>query len=490
MPTSIQQLISRTPQALGPRKPADAPAVANPAESPFNQTLRRQESPAPATKPTAKTEADTPAADEVELTSEAEAADQKVTDEVAAEVEAGVETGNESPVAEVDDNEAIADHDEADPVLIADDELAFDVPVDTEAETEAVAVGEAIPPMVDDEELSDPLPPFEGEVAIDNAIDEAIDETADKPIEPGVSVPETEAGVVEPTGDDESAIVDEVLDVAEKSDSPDGTIAAAAVVAAEAKPVAAKPTAPTSQPAQASVQSTLASNEPMSVESAPTVTTSAPSAAPKTPEAAPVVPALAATTPESTPPIEQAGKLMSNQPLEVGQAVDATGAGKAQVKAPVFQLPQQQTAPSLPESNIDALTSHIRHNLGGGKTQHTMTIRLDPPALGSMRVSVSMQDGQMTAMLSTSSDVATKLLQQSLPHLRASLEQAGLQVDRIQIGRISAMQQAGTDGGLGQNQSEQQGGHNQDAREQMQQNHRDQQRRETLRRLWRNGELN
>src|SRR5690606_11408634 len=95
----------------------------------------------------------------------------------------------------------------------------------------------------------------------------------------------------------------------------------------------------------------------------------------------------------------------------------------------------------------------------------------------SMRLNVRMVEGQLTATFSTSSDVAHQMLQQSLGQLRAGLENAGFQVDRLQVQRTNPEQ-----GGL----SQQQGGGG-DAREQMQQQHRDHQRRETLTRLWRSG---
>ncbi len=175
----------------------------------------------------------------------------------------------------------------------------------------------------------------------------------------------------------------------------------------------------------------------------------------------------------SLPMTESVG---ANQPAPT---VDApAGQRVMQAMQPLGLSPGRAADPArLPEQNVDAVVAAARVGLSGGKQQYTMMLRLDPPQLGSMRLSVRMVEGQLTATFSTSSDVAHQMLQQSLNQLRAGLENAGFQVDRLQVQRTNPESQ----GGL----SQQQGGG--DSREQMQQQHRDHQRRETLTRLWRSG---
>ena len=143
-------------------------------------------------------------------------------------------------------------------------------------------------------------------------------------------------------------------------------------------------------------------------------------------------------------------------------------------------------AANVAEQGAEAVVVAARtHLVAGGKQQHQMTLRLDPPSLGSVRVDVRMVDGQLSASFSAGGEVAQRVLQQNLPQLKAGLEQAGFAVDRVSVGRAGpASQPAPQDGGGSQQQGHQ---HHDQPREQMQQNQRDQQRREALVRMWRRG---
>ena len=160
----------------------------------------------------------------------------------------------------------------------------------------------------------------------------------------------------------------------------------------------------------------------------------------------------------------------------------AMGAIEGPLRANSSPAPAAPAAtPRLVEQGVDAVVTAVRTNLVGGKQQHAMTLRLDPPQLGSMRVNVQMVEGQLTATFSAGSDVAHRLLQQNLPQLKAGLEQAGFNVDRLNVQRAPAAQQP-QDGQFHQQQHQ-----DGQPREQMQQHQRDQQRRETLTRIWRRG---
>jgi flagellar hook-length control protein FliK len=127
------------------------------------------------------------------------------------------------------------------------------------------------------------------------------------------------------------------------------------------------------------------------------------------------------------------------------------------------------------ESNHEKIVSGVRGELlpNGG----TMKLKLDPPELGSMQVSLHMRDGVVTASFQTSNDEATRLLSHTLSDLRASLEAQGIVVDRLHV------QQAPRDEG-----SQNSGGNNdrpgQQGPEQRQDSRRDQQRKEMVQRLW------
>lgn len=93
--------------------------------------------------------------------------------------------------------------------------------------------------------------------------------------------------------------------------------------------------------------------------------------------------------------------------------------------------PTQITVPDFAETNHDKIVTSLRSTAfdKGG----IMEIRLDPPELGALQVSVKMQDGVMTASFLTSNDEATRLLSHSLGQLKHVLESAGVTVDKLQV---------------------------------------------------------
>jgi flagellar hook-length control protein FliK len=105
----------------------------------------------------------------------------------------------------------------------------------------------------------------------------------------------------------------------------------------------------------------------------------------------------------------------------------------------------------------------------------TMHIRLDPPELGALQVSVHMQDGVMTATFQTSNDDATKLLSHSLGQLKHALETQGVSVDKLHVTQAPRDEKSGNDENGQQRQGAQD---NASARQ-------EQQRREILQRMWR-----
>ena len=105
----------------------------------------------------------------------------------------------------------------------------------------------------------------------------------------------------------------------------------------------------------------------------------------------------------------------------------------------------------------------------------TMHLRLDPPELGVLQVTVHMKEGVMTASFETSNDNATKLLSRSLGQLKSGLEAAGMSVEKLHV------EQSPT-----QN-NQQSSGENakQPLQDQQRQAQQDQQRREMVQRMWR-----
>lgn len=129
------------------------------------------------------------------------------------------------------------------------------------------------------------------------------------------------------------------------------------------------------------------------------------------------------------------------------------------------------------EANHGQIVTGVRGELlpNGG----SMKIRLDPPQLGALQVTVHMRDGVMTASFETSSDEATKLLSHSLGQLKTALESQGVSVDRLHVQQGPREPQSSGGSGEDRQQQDQQRGSQQE-----QSARQEQQRKEMLRRMW------
>jgi flagellar hook-length control protein FliK len=150
------------------------------------------------------------------------------------------------------------------------------------------------------------------------------------------------------------------------------------------------------------------------------------------------------------------------------------GAAKSAQAAPVIRIAAPPPPPGEAEfaqTNHPSIVTAVRGQLlpNGG----TMQIRLDPPELGALQITVRLENGVMSASFQTSSDEATRLLSHSLASLKRGLESHGVSVDKIQVQQSPRDEQANTD-----EQSRQQQADDHSARQ-------EQQRKEMLRRMWR-----
>jgi flagellar hook-length control protein FliK len=144
-----------------------------------------------------------------------------------------------------------------------------------------------------------------------------------------------------------------------------------------------------------------------------------------------------------------------------------------------IQSPTPST-PTSPEAQfVDANHPNIVTGIHGKLLPDggTMTIRLDPPELGALQVSVHMREGVMTAAFETSNDQATRVLSHSLGQLKSALESAGVSVEKLHV-QQSPRQESGDN-------SERQSNQRQDQEDQQQQARQEQQRRHMLNKMWR-----
>jgi flagellar hook-length control protein FliK len=142
----------------------------------------------------------------------------------------------------------------------------------------------------------------------------------------------------------------------------------------------------------------------------------------------------APTKEPSTKPVESAGVS-----LVVGETTHNSKEAQSAELAPVAQeSPQTQSADTMDQivlglkGKMDART---------GKAE----IRLDPPNLGTMKVSVTLDNGLLTAEFQSPSPVVRDLLQGNLEKLKTVLEGQGVAVDRL------AVNAPADTGGSGQN---------------------------------------
>lgn len=270
------------------------------------------------------------------------------------------------------------------------------------------------------------------------------------------------------TEDDETVVTDDAD--AEDEPAPDGQPVAKQVKKAVAAP------APTSgqQPTKAQPTEAQAAPQPDQPPEALAIQAkkSDENVSPQPITDHPDEPAAAAPVDDAPPPVSHA---------DLAQAVAADLQPKAPAAAPAAPLahpvaPEPPAPPVPPEirfadTNHPQIVTGMRGQLlpDGG----TMHIRLDPPELGALQVSVHMENGVMTASFQTSNDEATKLLSHSLAQLKHVLESQGVSVDKLHVTQTPRDQQSDND-----NPRQQPGSDNPSARQ-------EQQRREILQRMWR-----
>lgn len=141
-------------------------------------------------------------------------------------------------------------------------------------------------------------------------------------------------------------------------------------------------------------------------------------------------------------------------------------------------LPPVTPDAQFAEDNHPTIVAGVRGQLmpSGG----TMRIRLDPPELGPLSVTVRLRNGVMEASFETSSDDAARLLSHSLGALKTSLESQGVSVERLHVQQAPKSESSNPNGG----DRDQEQAQNRDP----QQEHaarQEHQRREVLRRMWR-----
>jgi flagellar hook-length control protein FliK len=140
----------------------------------------------------------------------------------------------------------------------------------------------------------------------------------------------------------------------------------------------------------------------------------------------------AATTDEAAaevPTKDQAAKPTAPPGL---QLVMAEGRGLAKETDGAETAPNVQESPnSQAADTMDQIVLGLKGKLDArtGKAE----IRLDPPNLGAMKVSVTLENGQLTAEFQSPSSVVRDLLRGNIEKLKTVLEGQGVTVDRLAV---------------------------------------------------------
>jgi flagellar hook-length control protein FliK len=375
---------------------------------------------------------------------------------------------------------------------------------DVEASSEEVAGGPAEADEPTDSESNDQAH-FRCDLAATQSPQGAADTAAILPAAERPPQDAEETAVIDPdaaASDDDDA---SKADVEASADTPttaaagdtavDAVATAAQAVqaaqASAAEPIAGRPGA--SEPTAASIGSRATAK--------PAFGASALAADPESPETASAASAQAAATgPSSGAPADGAfqqfldqfdpAKALSPSPHKSEQSEAVTDTRSADLfnsnatttrEAAAPKLAAAPPAPELPPEahfaaeNHEKIVTGVRGELlpNGG----TMRLRLDPPELGTLQVSLHMRDGVVTVAFETANNDAARMLSHTLGDLRATLESHGITVDKLHV-QQSPRDESGDSSGRNDSERPDQ------TFEQQQESRREQRRRDAVQRIW------
>ncbi|MEM7577020.1 MAG: flagellar hook-length control protein FliK, partial [Planctomycetota bacterium] len=162
------------------------------------------------------------------------------------------------------------------------------------------------------------------------------------------------------------------------------------------------------------------------------------------PEAGNARAANAAVSSTFTPTAPTAADPASNAPQPANQAPGPNAPASAQ------PTPRSDGPDALNEARLARGLKSALNQQGG-----TVTLRLTPPEMGTVRIQMQLQGTQVTAQFHAETGAARNLLQQQLGQLRTALEGQGLSVDRLGVQSMSAANAGGASSFNGNNLNQQ-----------------------------------
>jgi len=137
-------------------------------------------------------------------------------------------------------------------------------------------------------------------------------------------------------------------------------------------------------------------------------------------------------------PVEQAAKRSINPGLQAPtqQPLGTAQSTPASASSTTFQAALQTAHVSLSDNQMSAKMIHqivTTAKLTSFADGASMSMRLDPPQLGTVQLDVTSRGGSVTAHLQTSTLAAKQMLESDLPALKQSLAESGINVDSINV---------------------------------------------------------
>lgn len=116
------------------------------------------------------------------------------------------------------------------------------------------------------------------------------------------------------------------------------------------------------------------------------------------------------------------------------QAVTEPALVKTQAASPASDSTRQvRSSPRALPSNMLEKVEAVLKEAARAHDGNSITLRLDPPKLGSLKVDVTLRDGALHARLVADSPQVSTLLREKASELQASLRKLGLDVERVTV---------------------------------------------------------
>lgn len=135
-------------------------------------------------------------------------------------------------------------------------------------------------------------------------------------------------------------------------------------------------------------------------------------------------------TKPAAPPTTDALRATASRAIEPTATDVRSRSGRVAGHAPSAASPAPAESADT-RTNLERIVRCLRAQIEGNRAR--ATLRLDPPALGSLRLALDLQQDALALRIEPNSVVAHELLSEHLDGLREQLERAGIRLERVEI---------------------------------------------------------